>query len=215
MLSILAGKEAVGSYQKAFDVSLAKFAAKDPVEIAANSGAVYEAGRGVFRLVSLGQELEVGYPDGVVRFAGTELTPGFGWRLIILNYLTRADNTPLEQGLISYRETENGNVYYPAFLRESIKPLGEKLAVLPAEVIKEACLKLGGRLTSGADICAVFDFLPRFPVTVKIWLADEEVTGSANILFNPAANHYLHTEDIAGTGDIVSGFLIKTARRVR
>lgn len=38
---------------------------------------------------------------------------------------------------------------------------------------------------------------------------DEEIGGSANILFDASADCYLHTEDIAAAGNLVSYFLIK------
>jgi len=44
---------------------------------------------------------------------------------------------------------------------------------------------------------------------VKIWMKDEELPGSANILFDSSANHYMHTEDIALAGELVVEFLIK------
>lgn len=38
---------------------------------------------------------------------------------------------------------------------------------------------------------------------------DLEMDGSANLLFNASANHYLHTEDITALGSIIISFLIK------
>lgn len=145
---------------------------------------------------------------GIV-FTNSDLSPIWPWRLIILNYLHRADNTTVSNRLVSYRELESGDLYYPAFFRYCIEPLAAKLSHEPSEWIERACLKLTNNLEVKADICAVFSFLPRFPVMVKIWLYDEEVGGSANILFDASANHYLHTEDIAAVGDMISYFLIK------
>lgn len=135
----------------------------------------------------MGQPLKVKYPEGAISFGNTGQSPVWSWRLVILNYLSRADNTPVADKLIAYREVENGQVFYPAFLRESIKPLAKTLADRPVKQIEQACLKLSARLDTTADVCAVFDFLPRFPVTVKLWLKDEEVEGSANILFAASA----------------------------
>lgn len=215
MRSYMAGKEDVGSYRVTFDYSLKNFAAGDPVAMAAKSGSVFIPERSVIRLNCLGQIIDVEYPGGRVTFAGSDLFPVWSWRLVILNHLARADGAPLACALISYRELENGQVFYAAFQRESIRPLAERLAEEPAGRIKEACLRLGARLEEKADVCAVFDFLPRFPVTVKIWLKDEEVGGSANILFDASANHYLHTEDIAVAGNLVSYFLIKECESLK
>lgn len=209
MFSYMAGKDDVGSYKKTFEISLKEFASKNPAEMAKNSGALFDPGSSVINLTSLGQSLDVKYPEGTVRFSGMDRGPLFSWRLIILNHLWRADGSPVTNRLISYRELENGNVFYPAFARESINPLVEKLSPGPADRIKKACLKFDACLEDKADVCAVFNFLPRFPVTVKIWLKDEEMSGSANILFDAGANRYVHTEDIAVVGNLVSYFLIR------
>lgn len=209
MFPYMIGKENVGSYRMTFEHSLKNFASKNPVEMAENSGSVFNPENSTITLKSLGQWINVTFPEGKVTFRYFNHSPVWSWRLIILNYLSRADNTPVSNRLISYRELENGHVFYPAFLRESINPLGKGLSQEPADAIKQACLKFAARLEEKADVCAVFDFLPRFPVTVKIWLKDEEIGGSANILFDASANHYLHTEDIAVVGNLISYFLIK------
>lgn len=128
--------------------------------------------------------------------------------LSFLHYLGRADNTPLTGELITYRETDQGQVFYSAFYKTCILPLAERLAGEDPQKIKRACGDLGGVCENTNDITAFFSFFPRFPVTVKIWLKDEELTGSANILFDSSANHYMHTEDIALAGELISRFLI-------
>lgn len=209
MQPYMIGKDFAGSYQKTFDYSLEIFRAKDPLQMAHHSGSVFDPERSVISLQSMGQPVEVQFPGGRINFTGSGHSPVWSWRLLILNYLCRADNAPLSNQLISYRELENGHVFYPAFLRESIQPLAKKFSLEPAGNIKRAGLELAALFEEKADICAIFDFLPRFPVTVKIWLKDEEIPGSANILFDAAANHYLHTEDIAVVGNLVSYFWIK------
>lgn len=203
------GKDFAGSYQRTFEYSLEIFRAKDPVQMAHNSGSVFDPKKAVISLKSMGQSIDVQFPGGKINFTNSSHSPVWSWRLIILNYLCRADNTPLLNQPISYRELENGHVFYPAFLRESIQPLAQKFSREPVENIKRAGLEMAARFEEKADVCAIFDFLPRFPVTVKIWLKDEEIGGSANILFDGSANHYLHTEDIAAAGNLVSYFLIK------
>lgn len=209
MFPYMIGKGNAGSYRTAFEYSLRNFTSKKPGEMAKNSGSTFDPKKSTITLQSLGQWIDVKYPEGKISFSNSGHSPVWNWSLLILNYLSRADNTPVSNRLISYRELESGQVFYPAFLRESIKPLVSKISQEPADRIMQACLKLGARLEEKADVCAVFDFLPRFPITVKIWLKDEEIGGSANILFDAGANHYLHTEDIAVAGNLVSYFLIK------
>ena len=61
---------------------------------------------------------------------------------------------------------------------------------------------------SNADICAIFPFLPSYPVMLKIWFADDELEGSGKMLLNGQASHYLSTEDAVTAGSIILDFLI-------
>ena len=66
--------------------------------------------------------------------------------------------------------------------------------------IIKAC---GGRIVpSNADICARFDFLPCYPLWLKIWLEDEEFDVSGKLLLSKSADHYLAIEDAITVGDI-------------
>lgn len=58
---------------------------------------------------------------------------------------------------------------------------------------------------SNADLCAVLPFLPQYPVTWKLWLAEEEdeIEGSGRLFLNGSADHYLSIEDAVTVGTII------------
>lgn len=197
------------AYQRAFDYALPVFRSLDPEAMAAASNTTFDTGRGVFTVASFGQELEVTYPEGKVTFRGTSLTPLVGWRLITINYLARANGPEPDGYLISYRELENGHVFFAAFQRESIDPLASMISSYTASQVSEAAASMGGKPGGGSDFTFTCHALPRFPIVVKLWWPDEELPGSANILFDSTANNYLHTEDIAAAGNYASAFLIR------
>ena len=197
------------AFSTAFEYIVGDFAAEDPVKMSENSGAIFDPKQSIIQIKSLGQELEVKYPEGDIVFKGSKYMPAWNWRWLILHYLARADNAPLENKLISYRELESGNVNYAAFLRKSIEPLVKNFAQEPVEQVKAACLKLDASFEEGADVCAKIPLFPRFPLIIKIWLGDDEIRGSANVLFDMSANHYLDTEAINEAGIMVSNFLIE------
>jgi len=203
------GKGDWGSYSKAFDYWAAVFASRDPASMAANSGVDYDAVNSAFLVESFGQRLEVTYPEARVRFAGGGVSPTFAWCLPVINYLARADGTPLSGDLISYRELESGTAYYPAFRREAINRLSRWSEGKSAGLLARAAVELGGELSGGADFACTLRVLPRFPIVFKIWFPDDELGGSANLLFDSTANHYLHTEDIAAMGELAAHFIIR------
>ena len=52
-------------------------------------------------------------------------------------------------------------------------------------------------------LCAVFPVLPRYPVTLKIWFADEEFPASGKLFLQDHADHYLSVEDAVTVGEIL------------
>ena len=72
------------------------------------------------------------------------------------------------------------------------------------EKIQKACTSLGAEfIETKADLCAVFPVLPRYPVTLKIWFADEEFPVSGKIFLQDHADHYLSVEDAVTVGEIL------------
>jgi hypothetical protein len=199
------------NYQTAFDFATRSLAACAPLVIAGNSGAEFDARRSVLTLDTLGQVVEVQYPGGEIYFRGSDLRPTWEWRLIIITYLARADGAPVSGCLCSYRET-GGQVFYPAFVSGYLDPLVKELGPVAPQYINDACLALGGTLDKGADVSARFPMFPRFPVTFRFWLPDEELGASANILFDETAGHYLDSEVIAASAGLLSNFIIQQIR---
>jgi hypothetical protein len=211
MYPYMIGSPEVGNYQAAFDHALDSFRSREPAGMAAQAGCEYDPRLGIFNLVSLGQPLTVSYPQGEVLFRDTGGSPFWEWRLLALNYLWWSDGTLLAGELVSLRQLKDGYVFYPAFVKMGIAQLAANLAVSNVNIdkVKETCLALGGRLERGTGLQTSFRFFPLFPVRIQIWPGDDEIAGSANILFDANANHYLHIEDIIAAGDLAALFLVR------
>lgn len=211
MFPYMIGSPEEGAYKVAFDYSLRAFRARELADMVEAGGCEYDPQLGAFNLVSLGQTMSVIYPQGEVLFQSTGISPFWKWRLLALNYLWWFDGSPLAGELVSLHQLKQGHFFYPAFVKMGIAQLAANLAVSTVNIdkVKEACLALGGRLERGARLQASFPLLPRFPVTVQLWPGDEEVAGSANILFDANANHCLHIEAIIAAGDLVARFLVQ------
>jgi hypothetical protein len=112
---------------------------------------------------------------------------------IILHYMTHAQNKPLANKLISFRELWGGNEYYYAFNNRVLKPLTEFFSEKP-ELFQEAGQRLGGEKMEKGEYGFTIPALPRVPVTVLLWTGDDEVAASANVLFDATANEHMETE---------------------
>jgi len=70
--------------------------------------------------------------------------------------------------------------------------------------IEKICITLGGEeISTNADIAFRIPFLPRFPVIMKIWQADEEFPASGRMLLDASADHYLTVEDAVTVAEIL------------
>jgi hypothetical protein len=187
---------------------------RDPMMVAALSGATYEklmASRGRFRLKFWEEEVVIDYPEVSVRDkSGQE--PSTFIQILILHYLINADGTPSADKWISFRELPGGRGFYPAFQQQVSQPLARAFGHDAAGFIKAAEVLGGERLTFGSA-SFLFRIFPRQWVAVVLDLADEEFLAWVNILFDGAASHYLPTEDWAVVSELLSTRLCQAADR--
>ena len=173
---------------------------RDPKEIARNAGVDFDEKHSLFRVPCLGRTLEVHWPECVISPAVSD------WPyLVVLHYLHTANGIPVNPRLISFSEVRDGGLSrggnYDRKCEELIRRVwcGRDLAK-----VASACRALGAELTdANADLCAVFSFLPRYPVTLKLWLPEEDIPGSGRMFLSASARHYLTIEDAVTVGDII------------
>lgn len=170
---------------------------RDPMEIAEEAGVSFDGT--AFRFESLGRTVMVTYPEYTVVPQLEEW-----WTMVILHYLKLADGTPLTGKPISFAQQRDGMVRGGGFDRTVEMQVQTYWGTLPIEELERKCGALGGRiLKSNADLCAEFPFLPRYPVTLKLWLADDEFPASGRLLLDSSAEHYLTIEDSVTVGNIL------------
>ena len=168
-------------------------------EIAANAKIEFDEEKSEFLLSSLGQDIRISYP-------GYDIAPKLNeWHhLTILHYLDMADGTEISSRLIPFGELSHGLVRGGGFDRQSERTISQTLANQSPNRLQEACEKLGAKIiSSNADLCAVFPFLPLYPVTLKIWFADEDIAGTGRMFLDGNADHYLSVEDAVTVGTLI------------
>jgi len=174
---------------------------RSPLEITEKAHVVFDAECQTFQLFTIGEEVTVCYPSyDVVQ----ELDE---WHhLVILHYLEMADGVPLDQRMISFGELRDGLVRGSGFDRTCEQMMARYFTKKPLENLHAVCNALGASIeSSNADLCAVLPFLPQYPVTWKLWLAEEEdeIDGSGRLFLNSSADHYLSAEDAVTVGTLI------------
>ena len=191
------------AFQEMLTAAKGWLAGRSPEELAELAGAEWKPEEKILSLQSLNQRLEVSAEDWSVRPQPEE------WHhLILLHYLSIADGTQLSDEMISFGNLKDGLIRGTKFDRTADLALARFLKDREPEQIKAVCRSLGaGFQDSNADLCAVFPFLLRYPVAVKIWFADEDFPASGKMLVSASADHYLTIEDAVTVGEVMLGKL--------
>lgn len=175
----------------------ARLARHDAADIAQRAAVRYEDG--AFSFETLGVRVRVRAADCAV------LPPLSKWHtLTLLHYLDLADGTPLTGRTITFSQYPDGLVRGGGLDRNAELIVRRDLGVLPPRELTRRCEALGARmLPSNADLCARFDFAPRYPLWLKIWFGDEDFPASGRLLLDESAPHYLTIEDAVTAGSLI------------
>ncbi len=199
------------AYRQAFSIVSQKLLGADLALLCRRSAATLldENGRRTVSLNYLGRECLVKLPDILVSaISGEPLSQRD--TLLILHYLVTANGLPLSGKPITFRELPEGSVYYPTFVKRCVKPLLDMFADRPGALVA-AAETLGGLKAETGDFSFRILAFPRVPVTITLWLGDEELPAEGNILFDSTVNNYLATEDITVICEILAWKLCRSA----
>jgi len=172
----------------------------DPLEIAKNADVSFDPHSSAFLIPHLGRTLTVSWPECVISPAISD------WPyLVVLHYLHMANGIPVNPRLIPFAEVKDGGLSRGSNYDRKCEDLIRRVwCSRNLEKTKAACRALGAELIdSNADLCAVFPFLPRYPMTLKIWLPEEDIPGSGRLFLSASAEHYLTIEDAVTAGEIL------------
>jgi len=173
---------------------------REAQDISQKAGVAFDAQASCFVIPHLGQTLTVSWPECVISPAISD------WPyLVVLHYLHMANGLPVNPRLIPFAEVKDGGLSrgsnYDRKCEELIRRVWCSRDLAKTEA---ACRMLGADIVaSNADLCAVFPFLPRFPMTLKLWLPEEDIPGAGRLFLSASAEHYLTIEDAVTAGEIL------------
>jgi hypothetical protein len=199
------------AFRQAYAIASRKLLEADMALLCRRSAATLmdESGRQSISLSYLGRECRVQLPDVLVSaINGDPLSQRD--TLLILHYLVTADGLPLGGKPVTFRELPEGSVYYPTFVKRCVKPLLDRFADRP-EALVAAAEAIGGVKAETGDFSFRISAFPRVPVTVTLWLGDEELPPEGNILFDSTVTGYLATEDVTVLCEILAWKLSRSA----
>jgi hypothetical protein len=195
----------IDGYKNALDIARSEFRKKDPITLARNSGAIYQAeSKGtVLHLPFFYRKIRITWPEGeVIAPEGAE-DLSFQEKGLIMHYMIQATGAPLTHTWITFREIPSGEFYYPAFVKRAKEPLVRTFGSQP-ELLIELGKKMGGTkgVEGNASVC--LQVFPQVPVCLMLWAGDDEFPPDGNLLFDASISKYLSAEDIA----VLSGLIV-------
>ncbi len=180
-----------------------ELAAMDPDEVCRNAICEFDPERRAYKIEAWGQDCEV-FPDrGEIRPATPPLPPvGVEFGLAILFYLMRAGDLPVAGEWISEKDLPGGVTFFRGPHAVPARLIAERFTE-DIDGFRAACEELGGAPVDLADAAYSFRFLPRVPVAVLFWRADEEFDAEARLLFDRTISEHLPIDVIFGLSEEV------------
>ena len=177
-------------------------------DVAFRSGAQLSAGQ--LRLRYWDREVLIDWPSLQAEYQDDGPCSTFDTAML-LYFIITADGSPAAGRWISFRELPDGGFYHQAFQGYSGNRIATAFGGDPAAFTR-ACEALDGEPIADLSPHA-FAFHPfeRLALAAALWPGDEELPGTATVLFDASASRYLPTDGLALLGSGLAGRLVKYA----
>ncbi len=175
-------------------------AALDPEEVCRKTDAEFDAVSGVYRLRSFGREFSVS-PGGKKL---ESLSPGsegflqklgYFFRLSLVGYLTSGKDVALAGKLVSPLNMKSGQLFFRGSHVLPLDRIAEKYSSDKEGFLKRG-EELGGERLEYGDASFELRPLPRVPVVLILWLADDEFPARADLLLDTSSEIQLPVDVI-------------------
>jgi len=184
------------------DVLWQRLQAESPESVARRAGVEYDAAGQAYLVALCGQAVRV--LPAAKRAEDPDGPCGYEPTLACVQYLLTAQDEPPAGEWVNPRAIPSGDFFFrgPHGLPTGrlVKAFGDRV-----EAFCKASEKIGGRAVAAGDAAYEFAALPRVPVTIILWRADEEFPARAQILLDGAAHRQLPLDALW----VLSNVLIK------
>jgi len=133
---------------------------------------------------------------------------GFLEQLCILGYLITAKDIPLSNKLVRARSLPGGDFFFRGIHDLPTDKLAQAFGSQP-EKLYDAMKQLDARRCDYGDASMEILLLPRIPLTVIVWGADEEFDARASILFDRSAGDQIALDALGAAVNLTVNALTK------
>lgn len=167
----------------------------DPAEVARKSGGLYDPGlkRVTVQVCDLRASFDFG--TGELIWTGDRMVDPVA-AVPVLHYLLQASGAPPTGDFRPYRDLWGAKTQSGPFIARPEAQLAAAYGADPAALLTRA-RTLGAEVKeeSSGDARIELAFLPKIPMALLLYTADEDFSAEAKILFDAVISEYLPTED--------------------
>ena len=143
-------------------------------------------------------------PEGVTAADGDDLD--FTVRIVLAYYILHGGRGDLTGDWVAYRDFKDGAFFHASFSQIVETKIANDFSGRLND-LETVSAELGGQSLSaglGGDLCYRFPALPRMPLGLVFYDADEDFPSSARVLFDASAPLFLDMECLAVLGLILA-----------
>lgn len=156
----------------------------------------------------LGKKYKVDLPEYEVQPLSNDTSEHL--KVLLLDYLLRAEETEGSNKWIAFREIPDGEFYSDNFKRNTEVKLTRKFQGMMDKFARVA-VNRGGEPIPLGDEGFSFQALPRFDIALVFWSGGEEFRDRVNVLFEKSASSCLPTEGLSILGKQLCSEFIRAA----
>jgi hypothetical protein len=174
-----------------------------PHDVCNGAGAAYDEATRCYRLPSFGIDFAVSLEAQTIASADPrsalflERYKDF-FRLALLWYLTSAKDIPVTGRLIRPLDVKGGQRFFSGTHLLPLDQIEEQFGRDKKGFIERA-VRFGAEIAKAGDAAARLYPLPRVPVTIILWLQDDEYPARATLFFDSTVDFQLSLSDIVWT----------------
>jgi hypothetical protein len=127
----------------------------------------------------------------------SEGSPSIDLQVILLTYLMNAREIPLADRLVAVGSLKGGKCFFQGPHSFPLDPLIEQYG-RDAQGFLNKGLSLGATKENYGDVSVRFSALPRVPVVMVLWGADEEFPPRLSVVFDASVDQHLPLDAIYG-----------------
>lgn len=197
------------NYRIAYDNEWNTLKKRKPVDVATRLGISWQDEEKYFDLPFCNESYRLYWDDELVLDSNGNALEDIEQAIMLINYLAHSsEEQEINNNYVTLKELPGGGaIFYPAFYRHSILPIG-KIYGNDLEGFLKNGQSIGGQLGTEGDGSFILQVFPKVWLKFILWLGDDELTPAANILFNQSIVDVMHIECVIGLGDHLSKKLI-------